>query len=128
MKLFLFLAASALAQDFDACKATCELDHMGELAKCNLDESANRPCIDAANDMFRRCLQDCEQKCLHDCEQTFANEVDSCGDDTQCISDAERRYKDCMSRCDKRLNFKGDKPTCKEACAKYFAGAAKDCF
>merc|ERR1712076_243707 len=30
-----------------------------------------------------------------------------------------------MSRCDEGLNFKGDKPTCKEACAKYFAGAAK---
>ena len=37
-------------------------------------------------------------------------------------------YRDCMSRCDEGLNFKGDKPSCKESCAKYFAGAAKEAF
>jgi len=213
MKLFLFLAASVFAQD-NVCQDNCEQRHEAELARCNGDQQ----CINHANDMFRRCLHDCENggdgppsctdQCDHrleeemrhcgddedckkraqdhhahctencenhehdceghchhqheqemdhckdddqqckdradhhlenclghcdgdqapptcdDCEERYANEVQRCGDNEQCIADAERRYRDCMGRCEEGL-FKGEKPTCKEACAKYFAGAAK---
>ena len=127
MKLFLFLAASALAQDVDVCKDNCESRHEGrilnydqfslsnlgrsrlhrnhphplwrtikvrdsgtndvavrrlsesrfwthlkaELARCEGDER----CINHANDMFRRCLQDCDNggsgppSCTDNCDR-----------------------------------------------------------
>ena len=71
MKLFLFLAASALAQDVDVCKTNCESRHEAELARCNGDER----CINHANDMFRRCLHDCDNggegppSCTDNCDR-----------------------------------------------------------
>merc|ERR1711990_1308247 len=109
------------------CEDHCHHQHEQETSHCKDDDQA---CHDRADHHLENCLKHCDDEppsppTCEDCEERFANEVDRCGDNAQCVSDAERRYRDCMSRCDEGLNFKGDKPTCKEACAKYFAGAAK---
>ena len=77
MKLFLFLAASALAQDVDVCKDNCESRHEAELARCNGDQQ----CIDHANDMFRRCLHDCDNgghgppSCTDNCDRRLQDRI-----------------------------------------------------
>ena len=159
MKLFVFLAASALAQNVDVCKDNCESRHEGriqknhqvlpddcsrhctlwwrfrtmhrefvssfwihfkaELANCNGDER----CIQHANDMFRRCLNNCDNggqppSCTENCdqrlqagstEQFFAvwkmtvarlpwlkDELRRCGDDEECQKRAHNHHEHCL--------------------------------
>merc|ERR1712046_533921 len=109
-----------------SCEDHCNHQHDQEMHHCKDDD---QECKDRADDHLKHCLDHCDNEpgppTCDTCEERFASEVDRCGDNAQCIADAERRYRDCMGRCEEGFNFKGDKPSCKEACAKYAAGAAK---
>ena len=113
MKLFLFLAASALAQDVDVCKTNCESRHEAELARCNGDER----CINHANDMFRRCLHDCDNggegppSCTDNCDRRLQDELRRCGDDEECQKRAKEHHEHCMDNCENHTP-----PDCEDHC------------
>ena len=100
MKLFVFLAASALGQQ-DVCSADCEQAHVDALLQCNHDQA----CINAANDAFRQCMKDCDNHnpppCEKHCYDAHEQQLGHCKDDDQaCIDRANEQLDYCLGHCD----------------------------
>ena len=130
MKLFVFLAYSALAQQ-DVCMSDCETAHVEALAKCDGDHL----CINEANDMFRKCMKDCDDHspppCEEHCYHAHEQQLGHCKDDDQACKDrADAQLDYCLGHCEHgpggehgpQVNIKN----CEERCKAKAKAAAQE--